>query len=102
MHNDAHNYCPACGECVGECRCPAKGGAALLPCPFCGSSASFSDIKSEKPEFQIGCSNRQDCAFSPYSWVFKTELDAIKAWNKRAECQPKKKSTKANIGRARA
>lgn len=24
-HNDAHNYCPACGECVGECRCEAYG-----------------------------------------------------------------------------
>ena len=56
----------------------------LKPCPFCGGEASFSDPMHAIPGFQIGCMDREGCDFSPYSLIFKTEDEAVAAWNKRA------------------
>lgn len=60
----------------------------VLPCPFCGEDASWSDTRpfrniGDDLVYQLGCSNGS-CHIGPYSHVFKTKAKAIAAWNTRA------------------
>ena len=53
---------------------------ALLPCPFCGGSAKFSQI-----EMQVMCRTR---GCTGQSWMFDTLGEAVAAWNRRATLAP--------------
>ena len=56
-----------------------KKSYLLIPCPFCGSRAEpdfYKDINT------IRCSNENCDAQGP---MRKTDINAIKAWNRRAE-----------------
>jgi len=56
----------------------------LKPCPFCGGKAYFYNYDKgyeENNYFMIWCDNCE-CAETPQ---FKTEQEAIFAWNKRAK-----------------
>ncbi len=55
----------------------------ILPCPFCGSSASL--IKLPQYEFigGIKCDNQKECPIVYLSNPFDSKQEAIDAWNKR-------------------
>jgi Lar family restriction alleviation protein len=59
----------------------------LKPCPFCGEQPVVDwRMGKEKyiPLFQIRCENN-DCTTQPETWYFKSEAEAIQAWNRRKE-----------------
>lgn len=56
----------------------------LLPCPFCGGEATVIDYRNDGL-VGVGCSNDTCLGFSGLGWSYKTETEAIAAWNTRAE-----------------
>ncbi|MDL5055876.1 Lar family restriction alleviation protein [Geitlerinema calcuttense] len=62
----------------------------LRPCPFCGSSASFTEDKSpsrDKIVWLVGCDN-EDCPAMPLLCGNARKIDAAKAWNSRVKLGP--------------
>ena len=58
----------------------------LKPCPFCGSEANT----LHRPHvidwrYSVGCNDDECRGFIGLSWLYKTEAEAIAAWNRRAE-----------------
>lgn len=56
----------------------------LLPCPFCGGEASVIDHHNDDGSVSVGCDNDTCLGFSGLGWLYKTEAEAIAAWNTRA------------------
>lgn len=63
----------------------------ILPCPFCGASASVEEFAAASVDpkavsFSVGCDNPAEEACMGYQsfQTFSRRSDAIKAWNKRA------------------
>lgn len=63
----------------------------LLPCPFCGGEANT----LHRPHvldwrYSVGCNDDECRGFIGLSWLYKTEAEAIAAWNSRTErtCKP--------------
>lgn len=54
----------------------------VKPCPFCGGYAYVSRERYGK-KFNVGCSNDNCLGFSGLGWLYDSEEDAAKAWNKR-------------------
>lgn len=58
----------------------------LLPCPFCGSTASFTEdnspIRDNKTVWLVGCDS-EDCPAMPLLCGNARKVDAAKAWNSR-------------------
>ena len=64
---------------------------AILPCPFCGASASVEEhprgIRGDiDVVFSVGCDSRSESECMGYQSLtcFNTAAEAIKAWNRRA------------------
>lgn len=59
----------------------------LKPCPFCGSEAELvytvDNNHSPYVRCMYGAWLTPKCMGCQYPWNFKTEEDAIKAWNRR-------------------
>jgi len=55
----------------------------LLPCPFCGGSASAYWSGDHSTGYHAGCGNR-DCEAEPSVWAKEGEAAAIAKWNTRA------------------
>ena len=53
---------------------------ALLPCPFCGATASLHN-DTDSPCWFVGCSNSA-CPVEPCHYA-DTEAEAIATWNRR-------------------
>ena len=58
----------------------------LLPCPFCGSQASWQDDPLPSGlRYGIGCSNMRCTLWKGYGVkLFETEAEAVSAWNTRS------------------
>ena len=56
----------------------------LLPCPFCGGEANVIDHHNDDGSVSVGCNNDTCLGFSGLGWLYKTEAEAIAAWNTRA------------------
>lgn len=58
----------------------------LKPCPFCGGEATLQRYFDtyEEIAFYVTCSG-EFCEVSPTTNDFRTEQEAIEAWNQRAE-----------------
>ena len=57
----------------------------LEPCPFCGGEANVIDHHNDDGSVSVGCNNDTCLGFSGLGWLYKTEAEAIAAWNSRAE-----------------
>ncbi len=65
----------------------------ILPCPFCGSSASVEEFPSGATVsptavvFSVGCDSNDEAQCMGYQSLttFARRSDAIKAWNKRSK-----------------
>lgn len=57
----------------------------LKPCPFCGGEANVIDHHNDDGSVSVGCNNDTCLGFSGLGWLYKTEAEAIAAWNTRAE-----------------
>ena len=57
----------------------------LKPCPFCGGEANVIDHYNDDGSVSVGCDNDTCLGFSGLGWLYKTEAEAIAAWNTRAE-----------------
>lgn len=57
----------------------------LKPCPFCGEEATLQRYfdPHEDIAFYVACSG-ESCEVSPMTNDFRTEQEAIEAWNHRA------------------
>lgn len=61
----------------------AKATESLLPCPFCGSGATFEHL--ENGSWSIGCADIDgDCMGFQSLQSFATKTEAIATWNNRA------------------
>lgn len=56
----------------------------LKPCPFCGGVANVIDHHNDDGSVSVGCNNDTCLGFSGLGWLFKTEAEAVEAWNTRA------------------
>lgn len=65
----------------------------LLPCPFCGATASFTEdnspIRGDKIVWLVGCDS-EDCPAMPLLCGNARKVDARKAWNSRAASASRK------------
>ena len=53
----------------------------LKPCPFCGGKAT---LNTNGDKFWVDCAmSKGFCRVMPSTWQYKTEEDAIEAWNER-------------------
>ena len=61
--------------------------AELRPCPFCGSKAHVVEIQSGSvvTDYSISCDDIWHCIAGVPLQYYKTEGQAIRAWNKRAQ-----------------
>lgn len=63
---------------------------SILPCPFCGCTASVEEFASgllvAGVTFSVGCdsTSEADCMGYQSFTTFNTRKEAIEAWNKRA------------------
>jgi hypothetical protein len=67
----------------------------LLPCPFCGATASFTEDNSpsgDKIVWLVGCDS-EDCPAMPLLCGNARKVDAAKAWNTRAASVSRKGET---------
>lgn len=67
-----------------------KSAQEILPCPFCGASASIEEIpyglrQDIEVRFSVGCDSTSEAECMGYQsiTVFNTRAEAIKAWNRR-------------------
>ena len=63
-----------------------KSNNALALCPFCGGEANT----LHRPHvidwrYSVGCNDDECRGFIGLSWLYKTEAEAIAAWNSRAD-----------------
>jgi hypothetical protein len=62
---------------------------AILPCPFCGHSASIEEVNSDPKgaSFSVGCDNGEEESCMGYQSLttFARRSDAVKAWNRRVK-----------------
>lgn len=58
----------------------------LKPCPFCGGTAKLYERKDERPleRWYVECTGFGECDVFPHTYP-ATKLEAIEAWNTRAE-----------------
>lgn len=57
----------------------------LKPCPFCGSTAEIR-TQPKYDDFWVECAMRNGhCPVMPATWRYKTEEEAINAWETRAD-----------------
>jgi hypothetical protein len=89
------SYCENCGveqsDETENLPCPPEPDypdlvSELLPCPFCGSTASFTEANSasgDKIVWLVGCDS-EDCPAMPLLCGNARKVDAKKAWNTRA------------------
>lgn len=57
----------------------------LKRCPFCGGEAKLTKLKPfNEYEFFVECMN-VSCAVIPVTWHYKTEIEAVNAWNYRVD-----------------
>lgn len=54
----------------------------LKPCPFCGGTANAIQY-THYPKWVVGCSDDNCLGFSGLGWIYRSEQQAIEAWNKR-------------------
>lgn len=54
----------------------------LKPCPFCGKEAQLD--KDSYGYYEVGCYN-YGCQVQPFTEIFDTKREAIRAWNRRAK-----------------
>jgi hypothetical protein len=55
----------------------------LKSCPFCGSRAT---LHERTDGFYVDCAMKRGfCSVMPSTWVYKTEEEAINAWNRRVD-----------------
>ena len=62
--------------------------AELKPCPFCGGTAGFSQLKQGKfNQFSVVCFNARCFAStkSCFGRYYRTKDEAAEAWNRRAD-----------------
>ena len=57
--------------------------ADLKFCPFCGGEANVIDHHNDDGSVSVGCNNDTCLGFSGLGWLYKTEAEAIEAWNTR-------------------
>lgn len=57
----------------------------LLPCPFCGGEARLTYSTDNHRQPYVTCDTPKCPGCNPYQWYFRTEAEAIEAWNRRAE-----------------
>ena len=55
----------------------------LLPCPFCGGEAHTLNQAPKGTGYSVGCNDDECRGFIALSWIYKTEAEAITAWNTR-------------------
>lgn len=55
----------------------------LLPCPFCGGEAYTLNQAPRGTGYSVGCHDDECRGFIALSWIYKTEAEAIAAWNTR-------------------
>ena len=55
----------------------------LKPCPFCGDT--YINIRRKKEGYNVGCNTVNCIACHVRTRVYKTEQDAIEAWNRRVQ-----------------
>ena len=67
-----------------------------LPCPFCGVGVrAMSRYHPRDPnEWYVSCGAR-DCVMQPETPTYRTEAEAIAAWNRRASSPPERKEALA-------
>lgn len=53
----------------------------LIPCPFCGDT--YIRVRAKIGYYTVGCNTLTCVCLHTYSKPFKTEEDAIEAWNRR-------------------
>ena len=56
----------------------------LLSCPFCGGVANVIDHGNDDGSVSVGCNNDTCLGFSGLGWLYRTEAEAVEAWNTRA------------------
>lgn len=57
----------------------------LKPCPFCGREAIMSADKNKAgPRYYVRCDNHT-CSVIAFTLCMKTEEEAAKVWNRRAD-----------------
>ena len=57
----------------------------LKPCPFCGGEAYTLSQAPNGTGYSVGCHDDECRGFIALSWIYKTEAEAIAAWNTRHE-----------------
>ena len=64
----------------------------IKPCPFCGKMPMIkSDIRYPRPKceamtaYEVVCNNYRCIIYNADNNYYKTEAEAIEAWNRRAE-----------------
>ena len=75
-HHDGY-----CDDCEIGYEAKATETNKLKPCPFCGDT--FIRIRMRKDGYSIGCNSLGCVCLHTVSKRFKTEKDAMEAWNKR-------------------
>ena len=58
----------------------------LKSCPFCGDT--YIKTYRSRAGYQVGCNTVNCIACHAYARAYKTENEAIEAWNRRASAQP--------------
>ena len=64
--------CPCCGDKIKLVQ--------LKICPFCGSAA---ELRGEKREYFVGCSNEECVVHDGLRWKYEMASHAIAEWNYR-------------------
>ena len=61
----------------------------LKPCPFCGGEAEmiYTNDNKRRPYIRcrFGVMENPKCQATQFPWSYKTEAEAIKAWNRRVQ-----------------
>lgn len=57
----------------------------LKPCPFCGSVADIVEDISGRKAYHVACRNSKCFMGMGLPIWCKSEIEAVKAWNRRAE-----------------
>lgn len=60
------------------------GSIELRACPFCGGEAHALQGRNDTM-WRVGCDDCDCLGFSGLGWLYETDDDAARAWNRRAE-----------------